>query len=80
MPYKAREIEFVLQQAADSFPVVVMTGARQSGKSTCIQKQFPKYNYVSLDELDNRQLAEEDPREFLDLYSRPLIIDEIQVD
>jgi len=60
------------------FPVVLLTGPRQSGKSTLLQSAFPDYDYVSLEEPDFRLLAESDPRGFLGNYANPAIIDEAQ--
>ncbi len=78
MVFIKREIEEYLKSASKQFAAVVLTGARQVGKSTLTQKLFPNYNYVSLDELDTRNYAMNDPRGFLNQYKYPLIIDEIQ--
>jgi predicted AAA+ superfamily ATPase len=58
--------------------VVTVTGPRQSGKTTLCRNLFPNKKYVSLEELDNRSYAENDPRGFLSEYSGGVIIDEIQ--
>ncbi len=63
---------------SDQFPVVTLTGPRQSGKTTLVQQAFPDWEYVSLEELDNREFAENDPRGFLSTYSRRVLIDEAQ--
>ncbi len=77
--YIKRLLEKSLKDSLNTFPVVLITGPRQSGKTTLVQKVFgKKYTYVSLDELDIRSLAIEDPRTFLEQYSAPVIIDEIQ--
>lgn len=77
--YIKRLLEKSLKDSLETFPVVLITGPRQSGKTTLVQKVLgKKYTYVSLDELDIRSLAIEDPRTFLDQYSAPVIIDEIQ--
>ncbi len=60
------------------FPVVSLTGPRQSGKSTLLKATFPDYDYVSLEELDNRAFATEDPRGFLKTHPNKTIIDEAQ--
>lgn len=73
-----REIRKVLADFARHFPVVTITGPRQSGKTTLAQMQFPDYHYVNLEDPDMRMIAEADAREFLKLYSPPVIIDEIQ--
>ncbi|MBU0469432.1 MAG: ATP-binding protein [Candidatus Omnitrophica bacterium] len=77
--YIKRLIEKSLKDSIETFPVVLITGPRQSGKTTLVQQVLgKKYQYVSLDELDVRSLAIEDPRAFLRQYAAPVIIDEIQ--
>jgi predicted AAA+ superfamily ATPase len=77
--YIKRLIENTLINAANTFPVVILTGARQSGKTTILKHLFEKtHTYLSLDEMDIRMLAVNDPRAFLSRYKLPLIIDEIQ--
>ena len=64
---------------AESFPAVSVTGPRQSGKTTLVKKAFPKYEYINLENLDERSYAEEDPRSFLKQHmDQGVIIDEIQ--
>ncbi len=65
-------------KSARSYPVLVLTGARQTGKTTLISKLFPDHNYVSLDIPSLAALAEKSPSEFLEKYPAPLIIDEVQ--
>ena len=65
-------------ELAKQFPVVSITGPRQSGKSTLVKNIFPQYKYVSLEDEDMRAFAKEDPRSFLALYSKGSIIDEAQ--
>ncbi len=60
------------------FPILAITGPRQSGKTTLIKKLFPKMDYVSLEDLDIRNIAINDPRGFLSNYPNGAIIDEIQ--
>ncbi len=55
-----------------------MSGPRQSGKTTLAKVVFPKYEYVSLENLDQREFARNDPRGFLERYAKPTIIDEAQ--
>ena len=78
-PYIRRSLEPVLKQAAREFPAVVLTGPRQSGKTTLLQHVFgQRHRYVSLDLPDMRAAAAEDPRGFLELYPPPAIFDEVQ--
>jgi len=77
--YIKRLIEKTIINTLKAFPVVILTGARQSGKTTLLKHLFSgTFNYISLDELDIRSLAINDPREFLARFKLPLIIDEIQ--
>ncbi len=72
-----REIKDKLLQLSGKFPVVSLTGPRQSGKTTLLQESFPEYLYTSLEDPDIRIQAESDPRRFLASAPR-MIIDEIQ--
>ena len=72
-----REVKDKLLQLAQKYPVVSLTGPRQSGKTTLLQESFPEYLYTSLEEPDTRIQAESDPRRFLATAPR-MIIDEIQ--
>lgn len=67
-----------LKAAAREFPAVALIGPRQSGKTTLVKSVFPALQYVSLEELDNREFAKADPRGFLATYSQGVIIDEAQ--
>lgn len=74
-----RTLESVLERAAEEFPVVILTGPRQSGKTTLLQHLFAEsYAYVSLEPPDVRAAASEDPRGFLAMYPPPAILDEVQ--
>ena len=73
-----RHIKDSLKHYLEKFPVVLLTGPRQSGKSTLLKNYFPDYDYVSLEEPDIRLFAETDPRGFLANYPHNTIIDEAQ--
>lgn len=77
--YIARSLEPFLAKAVSEFPAVVLTGPRQSGKTTLLNHLFHRdYRYVSLEPPDVRQSAVEDPRGFLGFYPPPVIFDEVQ--
>ena len=76
--YKKRKIEDRLRQACKTFPACLITGPRQSGKTTLLRNTFPNHTYVSLDVEWERAKAKRDPMLFLSEYDTPLIIDEIQ--
>ena len=73
-----RDITDKLHYLSTKFPVVTLTGARQCGKSTLLKSCFPTYRYVSLEDLDIRRQAIEDPRGFLSNFGIKTIIDEAQ--
>ena len=74
----SRQIENELLEISKEYPVVTITGPRQSGKTTLVRKLFSDYNYVSVEAPDIRERAVLDPRGFLSSVSIPVIIDEIQ--
>lgn len=80
--YRTRTIEKNLNSLIGQFPVIMITGARQVGKTTLLNnllfKSKEKINYVTLDNLLLRKQATEDPELFLRTYETPLIIDEFQ--
>lgn len=73
-----RVIEKKVKQAAEKMPVIAVTGPRQSGKSTLVQKVFPNYTYVNLEDIEQRGFAKEDPKGFLSNLGAYAIIDEVQ--
>ncbi|RME64828.1 MAG: ATP-binding protein, partial [Nitrospirae bacterium] len=73
-----RHLEPKLIELARTFPVVTVTGPRQSGKTTLVKWAFPEYDYVSLEDPDEREFATEDPRGFLRRFSKGVVFDEVQ--
>ncbi len=73
-----RTLSQKLRKLASQYPVVTITGPRQSGKTTLVRAEFPEYRYISLENPDYRQLALEDPRGFLRPLKSGVILDEVQ--
>ena len=80
MQYIKRDLERVVLQASEEYPAVIIPGSRQIGKTTMLQKlmQGTTRNYVTLDDLTERALAQNDPEMFLQLHKPPILIDEVQ--
>ncbi len=77
--YLKRKIEETIVRVSKSFPCIAVYGPRQVGKSTTVDYLFGEsFRSVTLDNLDDRTLAKENPKLFLETYGCPLIIDEIQ--
>lgn len=74
----SRQSSVVLQKLAMGYPVVAITGPRQSGKTTLARAVFPEKRYVSLEDPDERLFADEDPRGFLARFPDGAIFDEVQ--
>lgn len=75
--YIKRKIESTILEAAKYFPVITVTGPRQSGKTTMLKHIFPHLHYYSLEDLDTRSFAMEDPVRFLHLHEDGMILDEV---
>jgi predicted AAA+ superfamily ATPase len=73
-----RTIESSIKYCAKKYPVLAVTGPRQSGKTTMLKTMFPKYTYISLENPDLREFATTDPNGFFEYYSGNLILDEVQ--
>jgi hypothetical protein len=73
-----RDLEPRLRRSARTRPVVVLTGARQTGKTSTLRRLFPKYAFVSLDLPAEAEQAEKEPVAFLRRHPPPVIIDEVQ--
>lgn len=67
-----------LVASARAYPILTVTGPRQSGKTTLVRKVFPGHDYVSLENPDDRAFALEDPRGFLNRFQDSVILDEVQ--
>jgi hypothetical protein len=77
--YMERSSEPLIKRAVKEFPVIVLTGPRQSGKTTLLKHLFAeRYRYISLEPLDVRTAAATDPRRFIEMYPPPVIFDEVQ--
>lgn len=75
---KPRDISSGIFRIKDKYPILAVTGPRQSGKTTLLQQTFRDYRYVSLENPDNLAFATEDPNGFLKEFDQYVIFDEIQ--
>src|ERR1700683_1515362 len=73
-----RDVEARLKRSAKTRPVIVLTGARQTGKTSTFRHMFPDYAFVSLDLPTEAEQAEKEPDRFLQRNPPPVIIDEVQ--
>jgi predicted AAA+ superfamily ATPase len=73
-----RTLQSALEHLTNKYPVITLTGPRQSGKSTLLKYAFPDYRYISLEDLDMREFATNDPRGFLNSFPHRVILDEAQ--
>ena len=80
MSYITRSLEKVVLQVSKEYPVVLVSGSKQVGKTTMLKKlmEGTGRNYVTLDDLQERALAKNDPEMFLQLHKPPILIDEVQ--
>lgn len=73
-----RQISSIIKAQQNKFPVLAITGPRQSGKTTLLKELFEDYRYVSLENPNTRAFAAEDPVGFLNQYDQKVIFDEVQ--
>ena len=78
MEYIKRHITTTLYEMLSQFKVVLVTGPRQVGKSTLLRKELAHYEYVTLDDMVELELARNEPALFFKNHKFPLIIDEVQ--
>jgi len=79
LDYIIRDIEKVITEVSEYYAAVLLTGARQVGKTTTFMKLADSgRRYVTLDDMENRRIAQNDPALFLDINPPPLLIDEVQ--
>jgi len=75
--YLKRNIEATLTEFLKSFPIIGLTGPRQSGKTTLLQSYLKDYQYVSMDDFLNLQFFNQDPQAFIEKYNNKVIFDEV---
>ena len=73
-----RQLYTKASQLLEKFPIIAITGPRQSGKTIFSKQLRPEYSYVNLEDITNREFAKNDPKGFLNTYKNGAIIDEIQ--
>ena len=73
-----RTLQPILRSLACEYPVLTLTGPRQSAKTTLARSAFPQYSYVNLEDPDQREFATQDPRGFLGQFPGKVILDEVQ--
>ena len=73
-----RSIENYIKEVFSYYPILLLIGPRQTGKTTLLKDIFPEYKYISLEDPDVRSLATNDPRGFLETYKDKTIFDEAQ--
>jgi predicted AAA+ superfamily ATPase len=78
MQYITRVIEPTISKYVKAFPVMALTGPRQSGKSTTLRHMLPQYQYVTFDDYKTANFFAQDPDGFMDQYNNKVIFDEVQ--
>jgi predicted AAA+ superfamily ATPase len=79
MTYINRDLEEKIKSASKEYACILITGARQVGKSTVLKKLMDdNREEVLLDDIEERKLASKDPALFLQMHSLPILIDEVQ--
>lgn len=73
-----RQITERIKLMAEKFPVIAVTGPRQSGKTTLVRQIFPQHTYINLEDIEKRNFAKQDPKGFFAVYGSHLILDEVQ--
>ncbi|WP_194851246.1 ATP-binding protein [Nonlabens antarcticus] len=73
-----RKLEAKIKEGLAQYPILAITGPRQSGKTTLLRECFKRFAYVSLENPDIRKFAKSDPNKFLQHYPAPVILDEVQ--
>ncbi len=73
-----RRIKIEMDIYKNKYPILALTGPRQSGKTTFLRNEFPEYRYINLENPDLRNYAEKDPNNFLKEFDKYVIFDEVQ--
>lgn len=73
-----RELKDEIISQSHYFPVITVTGPRQSGKTTLCKQLFPDYHYVNLEDIAKTEIIKQNPKAFLKNYAQGLIVDEAQ--
>ena len=73
-----RSMSAIAAHLLKKYPILTITGPRQSGKSTFAKMLKPDFDYVNLEDVDYRRFAQKDPKGFLQRYPKNCIIDEVQ--
>ena len=76
--YYTRQVSSQISKLQKGFPVISVTGPRQSGKTTFLQHHFVDYEYFNLENPQTRELIASDPQQFFELHPKKIIIDEVQ--